>query len=502
MSSSLHGLRWRTREAIKSVDVFRQPMRDVLNEGTHLGALLTCIASVICSVLFLVQLDAFLRLDKTTRLAIDSDESALLRINFDITMLDLACDHASLGVFDAYGNSRENVTRNVWKQSVSSEQGEQGHPYTEDELTELEYVDQPSLSDEERAELDADWLSVAGHFRQDDFRSALEAHDFVFVFFCIADFGPCRILLKPWMHFASDVNEGRTVMKDADGADANIRALQVNCAPDAFGKVCEEQGIQGFPRIRLYPRSVAKEPPHVDVSIPLPAPIVMMSMAGVKVEMSNETEKHMYDMLVDHSQKLVAKRHLHTKVGHHAIFAESCRLTGHLDVPRVPGTLHFEARSATDHKLNYAFTNVSHRVNHLSFGINDEMSVAVPDEYGFQARPLDDQAFVSTKFHQAAHHHIKVIHTRREYERGRSVYLMTHQWHLRTTPRHEPPKARLSYDLAPVEVIVSHSRRWYDFATSTLGIVGGAFSSLSMVYGGISAMRAYLATPMGKVTSA
>ena len=37
-------------------------------------------------------------------------------------------------------------------------------------------------------------------------------------------------------------------------------------------------------------------------------------------------------------------------------------------MPRVPGTIHIHAKSAGDHVLNTAFTNVSHTVHHLSFG--------------------------------------------------------------------------------------------------------------------------------------
>jgi len=36
-------------------------------------------------------------------------------------------------------------------------------------------------------------------------------------------------------------------------------------------------------------------------------------------------------------------------------------------VARVPGTLHFEAAHSRDLSLNFAYTNVSHTVNHLSF---------------------------------------------------------------------------------------------------------------------------------------
>ena len=41
---------------------------------------------------------------------LDSNQDALLRINFGIHMLDMACDHAVVGVWDAFGGSRKNVS--------------------------------------------------------------------------------------------------------------------------------------------------------------------------------------------------------------------------------------------------------------------------------------------------------------------------------------------------------------------------------------------------------
>lgn len=43
------------------------------------------------------------------------------------------------------------------------------------------------------------------------------------------------------------------------------------------------------------------------------------------------------------------------------------------------------------------------------------------------------------------------------------------------------PQAKFSYDLSPVEVVISYSRRrWYDYVTSVFAIIGGAFTFMSM----------------------
>merc|ERR1712154_668995 len=45
----------------------------------------------------------------------------------------------------------------------------------------------------------------------------------------------------------------------------------------------------------------------------------------------------------------------------------SCQVSGFLMVNRVPGNFHIEAKSK-NHNLNAAMTNLTHVVNHLSFG--------------------------------------------------------------------------------------------------------------------------------------
>ncbi|CAE8607918.1 unnamed protein product [Polarella glacialis] len=308
--------------------------------------------------------------------------------------------------------------------------------------------------------------------------------------------GPCRIMLPAWLQFAEETNTGRLKMEDANGAPADVWALQVNCGPEAFGPLCEEERVQGFPQIALYPRTVLQKAKHQVLNIAFPINIIMMSMMGVDVQMPVEVKKQMAESFAEKARATVRERHLHSNATHHEIFREGCRLRGHLDVPRVPGTIHFEAKSANDRELNYAFTNVSHTFNHLSFGrpgaaadASQRLLGLLPG-YGLHAKPLDGRSFTSERFHQGAHHYVKVVHTRLEHEESVRLYLYMHQWNLQTFSRYEAPRAKISYDVSPLEVVASHRRRWYDFATSTLALVGGAFAIIQIVYGVLASLPA------------
>eukprot|EP00747_Dinoflagellata_sp_TGD_P070573 gnl/TRDRNA2_/TRDRNA2_156650_c0_seq1.p1 gnl/TRDRNA2_/TRDRNA2_156650_c0~~gnl/TRDRNA2_/TRDRNA2_156650_c0_seq1.p1 ORF type:complete len:278 (-),score=42.05 gnl/TRDRNA2_/TRDRNA2_156650_c0_seq1:301-1134(-) len=252
---------------------------------------------------------------------------------------------------------------------------------------------------------------------------------------------------------------------DADGVFANVRILKINCVD--FEETCQQQQIASFPTIRLYRRGISATMKKDQYNyVPYNGPRQMVAIAGwVAAE--------------------IQQRHLHTGVTYHDMFSEGCRLWGYIDVARVPGTLHLQAMHTKDSTLNLAFTNVSHKINHLSFGEEPHRYTGFVEtaDYEDHVQPLDGKSFTVNAFHLAPHHYLKVVHTRFETTGWRS-YQQTHQWSIRGIERRSIPQAKFSYDLSPVEVVVRPShRRWYDFVTSVLAIVGGCYTVLSMAAG-------------------
>lgn len=170
-----------------------------------------------------------------------------------------------------------------------------------------------------------------------------------------------------------------------------------------------------------------------------------------------------------------------------------CQVSGHLLVNRVPGNFHVEARSK-NHNLNAAMTNLTHRVNHLSFG--DEMNSKnyktkrilkqVPDEHK-QFNPIDGTMYFTKDFHQAWHHYIKVVSTHLELDGGSGQNsLMTYQFIEQSQivyyEQTDVPEARFSYDISPMSVVVKkEGRQWYDYLTSLCAIIGGSFTTLGLI---------------------
>jgi Endoplasmic Reticulum-Golgi Intermediate Compartment (ERGIC) len=76
---------------------------------------MSVVAMSVMAVLFFSETAAFARSRIVTNIAVDDNSEPQLRLNFNITLLDVHCDYVSVDVWDALGTNRQNVTRNVDK---------------------------------------------------------------------------------------------------------------------------------------------------------------------------------------------------------------------------------------------------------------------------------------------------------------------------------------------------------------------------------------------------
>ena len=75
----------------------------------------------VMAILFLSETAAFARTNIATSITLDENTQPQIRLNFNITMLDLHCDFVSVDVWDALGTNRQNVTKNVEKWQLDTE---------------------------------------------------------------------------------------------------------------------------------------------------------------------------------------------------------------------------------------------------------------------------------------------------------------------------------------------------------------------------------------------
>mmetsp|Transcript_21024 Transcript_21024/g.66042 ORF Transcript_21024/g.66042 Transcript_21024/m.66042 type:complete len:463 (+) Transcript_21024:340-1728(+) len=444
---------------LKMVDFFRKIPTD-LTEATTLGAALSVASGVFMVILFCVELWAFLSTTIETGVTLDTNSETLLRINFNITMMELQCDFAVVDVVDVLGTNSMNVTKNVEKwqldengkrmifQGRNREQRTIAHDEHHPELHELHKngVHAPSLPEAE-------------------FDSYLAENPYVFVNF----FAPwciwCQRLEPTWEALAEEVE--RINEEGKETVDVDI--VKVDCV--ANRDLCGAQRIQAFPTLRFF-----KDAKQYGIDYKQDRTVAaFVDFLKQKVEL----EKTMKDWHPRRKQRMLEiKEH------------PGCMLSGYVLVNRVPGNFHVEARSKL-HNLNAAMTNLSHVVNHLSFGtpLDRDLARKVAKYPQFQKNhPLDGRAFVNPDFHQAHHHYSKVVSTHFEVggmmSKTREIvgYQMLAQSQIMHYAELDVPEAKFSYDLSPMAVLVSSKgRRWYDFVTSVCAIVGGTFTTMGII---------------------
>jgi thiol-disulfide isomerase/thioredoxin len=423
---------------LKVIDFFRKIPAD-LTEATVVGATLSIAASVFMAILFVVELWAFLSTTIETGVMLDTNAETLLRINFNVTMLDLRCDYAAVDVVDVLGTNSMNVTKNVEKWQLD-ETGKrmifQGRNREQKAIQHDEH--HPEIEELHKNGVHAMPLD------ETNFESFLSENPYVFVNF----FAPwciwCQRLEPTWEAMAEEVERLNREVEQVDerSTSIDVDVVKVDCV--ANRNLCGTQRIQAFPTLRFF-----KDAQQYGIDYKQDRTVAaMVDFLKQKVEL----EKTMEDWHPRRKQRMLEiKEH------------PGCMVSGHVLVNRVPGNFHIEARSI-HHNLNAAMTNLSHVVNHLSFGtpLAKDMQRKVSKYPQFQSvHPLDGGIFVSRDYHQVHHHYSKVVSTHFEVggmmTKSREIvgYQMLAQSQIMHYNEMDVPEAKFSYDLSPMAVSIS-----------------------------------------------
>jgi thiol-disulfide isomerase/thioredoxin len=396
-------------------------------------------------------------------LLLDRYDSESLQINFDVDLYDIECRNVKVTVFAQGGEERIGaISQDFWLRPVD----QRGHVYgmaitpkehtdeelrgegTDDHQREMDKV----IKEDGKAELDADWSDSHDGFKHKSFEHVIQAHDFTFINFFAGWCSHCQKFSPTWATMAKKVNgdDGKPMeFPDRDGKMRNVRMIKMNCVD--FKQICQEKGIDAYPSIRLY---------KADGSFSV-----------------YEGKRDEADLLrwIERTVKMKS----YGWASHHEAFERGCNAKGRMQIPRVPGRLELTAGGG-DQNLNSRMTNVSHLVKHLSFSDPDDGRYhrkgwnTLPPDVWKHLSPLDGKRFVTTDFHQAWVHDMKVVST--VGSNGKTAYQVSHQKRLSQLKEDEIPQAQFHYDIEPFSIWVKRDeKKWYDFFTSLLAMLGGSF---------------------------
>lgn len=208
-------------------------------------------------------------------------------------------------------------------------------------------------------------------------------------------------------------------------------------------------------------------------------------------EQGSEEEKEWHEKILQQQKKNKMKEASWVDAEH-----PGCNLAGHLLLDRTPGNFHFLARSQNQEFAAH-MTNVSHLVHSLTVGdahvvglIDSGRGSTVPKEVVNKIAPVDGNAYITRDLHESYHHYLKLVSTSVEgfnYGAGKvRLFQILQNSQLAYYRNDMIPEAKFIYDLSPIAVSYrTESRRWYDFCTSLMAIVGGVFTVVGMVEAGI-----------------
>jgi hypothetical protein len=114
-------------------DLYRQLPRE-LTEATSSGATMSLVGMIFMACVFICELWAFLSVGYETDVILDPNQDSMVRLSFNVSVLDLPCEYVSLDVVDVLGTRKESITQNVNKWAINGDSQIQGYMGRNDDL--------------------------------------------------------------------------------------------------------------------------------------------------------------------------------------------------------------------------------------------------------------------------------------------------------------------------------------------------------------------------------
>lgn len=500
------------------LDMYRKVPVDLL-EGTKRGSFLSYTALFTIVSLFGLETRAFFSRKLVADLSLDRSEDPRIRLNFNITMLDLKCEWAVIDVVSSLGTD-QNVTAHVTKWDIDAGGVRNSYKGRNRNQKDIELFDVTvTESLEELHENGQDALEL----NEETLQFAKNENDFLFVDFYAGWCSHCRDLAPTWEKLAelmADVGEklGKkhpddytdTEFDEAQKVELPVTIAKVDCVNNR--EVCNQQeDIRAYPTLRLFVDGERFEGGDYKGHRTVLEMVEWLYFVEEKFK-SDESMRNLHlahqaarERLAEgdtsdeekkwHDKVVRNKKRLH----HDWVQAEhpGCQLAGHLLLDRAPGNFHVQARSQNQ-DIAAHMTNLSHMVNELFVGdptakhwIETGRS-QVPEDIKPKINPLQGNIYPTEDLHESYHHYLKLITTKVDGMKVGSRDLRTYQIlansQLAYYRNDVTPEAKFAYDLSPIAVSYRfQTRRWYDYCTSIMAIVGGVFTVVGMMEASIHA---------------
>jgi thiol-disulfide isomerase/thioredoxin len=233
---------------INYFNFFKHVPSDLVISSTP-GVVISAVGTVIMLVLFMFEVGEYFTLKSSTTLVVDEFRDEVLRANFNVTLHSVPCEHLSVDVSDLTGTMRHNITKDILKWRLDSQQRVIADADAVSAKTSAEHAASEKHETHGGAydlfdpdEYEPPDTNLSQHLSEETFEPFLKQHELTVVNF----FAPwciwCRRFEPVYLKTASEVPDLHF--------HGHARLSQVDCvANQAF---CGKMMVRAYPTIRMY----------------------------------------------------------------------------------------------------------------------------------------------------------------------------------------------------------------------------------------------------------
>jgi thiol-disulfide isomerase/thioredoxin len=259
------------RKWASNLDMYRKVPIDLL-EGTKRGSIISCLAMMSMVILFVAETASYLGSNYIkTDVTLDLNKEARVRVNFNITMMDLKCDYVVIDVVSQLG-TEQNVTSNVQKYSLDAKgvrdqykgRNKDQHDIILSDSLVTETIEELHENGEDAVSLDPESLKFAR-----------EENTYLFVDFFASWCSHCKDLAPTWEILAEAMTDAAMLKVDeqlmhdhemhdhrhpddisdeeyeeAVNVELPVMIAKVDCV--LYKDLCFEQQVWAYPTLRLF----------------------------------------------------------------------------------------------------------------------------------------------------------------------------------------------------------------------------------------------------------
>ena len=507
-----------------------------LTESSSIGALLSVVTIAALLLLAVLQAKAALAVGTSTRVEVDHSEDGTFSMNLKVTLPELSCEWAALESVDAVGNRRRHdlASSAVYKSPIGGR------------VVALEHAAKapqpvPALVG---AGTDMDHYAnrrVATELTPAWFDAFVQQNDVALVVFHAPWCPHCQTFAPVWEHAAELVLQ-RLAAQHArrtatSPAPPRVSLGSVDCTVGENKELCKRAHVMAYPTVRVF-RAGSQGTAFDDAQ-----------HAHHESYTGERTAEAVADFAMTVAQEVLTKSGSVSNaepgayslgwttpgtdanadgVKDSRVLSRGCTLEGTVRLARVPGEIQVVPHAVSGVSFDMAAVNLTHTIDHLSFGSFVPSRSLYAGWYDFKKRRLlarlpKDRGGKFAGAAAASHppwvareQLIEYLHsfgvvavefrplsgsepvTMYEYSSATFEHALQPPFTV-AGERHDGPMVRLGYSVSPMHVVIEEQRKpALDSILGMCAILGGVYTVFHILEGMLQAMHATVKRAAGK----